>query len=115
MHCMKCGKKIEDLQVFCADCLTEMEKYPIKANVTVQLPPRSPAPPIKKKPRRRDAKPEEQVRHLRLVNRCLLTALTVTLAAFALTAVMLLHLIDERDSKPNIGQNYGTITETKNN
>lgn len=112
MHCMKCGIKIEDQQVFCADCLTEMEKYPVSPNVTVQLPPRNAAPPAKKKSRRaRDAKPEEQVRYLRLATRCLTAALAVTLVAFILAAAMLLRLLEEQD-QPGIGQNYGTITQT---
>lgn len=113
MHCMKCGKKIEDQQVFCADCLTEMEKCPVDPNITVQLPARNAAPPAKKKSRRsREAKPEDQIRYLRLATRCLLAALAVTLVAFILSAAMLLRLLEERDQKPGIGQNYGTITQT---
>ena len=34
MGCMKCGKDITDDNVFCADCLQEMEKYPVKRITT---------------------------------------------------------------------------------
>ena len=116
MRCMKCGREIKEQQVFCEICLTEMEKYPVKATATVQLPPRTETSVVKKKVRkRRDSKPEDQIRHQRLVIRCLCAALAVSLAAFALTAAMLLKLIEERNSALNIGQNYGTITENKTN
>ncbi len=113
MHCMKCGVKIEDQQVFCADCLADMEKHPVDPRATAQIPARPATTPVKKKPRRsRDAKPEEQIRYLRLAVRCLVAVTAVTLAAFILAAAMLLRLVEERDQKPSIGQNYGTITQT---
>ena len=107
---MKCGREIKDQQVFCPDCLAKMEDCPIDPNVTVRLPVRPAVVPAKKKSRRhRDAKPEDQVRYLKLVIRCLAAALAVSLAAFALVAGLLLTLINQRDQTPNIGQNYGTI------
>ncbi len=113
MHCMKCGVKIEDQQVFCAECLTDMQNYPVDPRATAHIPSRPATPPAKKKSRRnRDAKPEEQIRILRLTVRCLIAVTAVTLAAFILAAAMLLHMADEQ-SKPNIGQNYGTITQTE--
>lgn len=112
MHCMKCGVKIEDQQVFCADCLTDMENYPVDPRATAHIPSRPAVAPVKKKTRRnRDAKPEEQLRYLRLAVRCLIAVTAVTLAAFILAAAMLLHMADEQ-SKPGIGQNYGTIIQT---
>ena len=112
MRCLKCGREIGDQQVFCEACLTDMEKHPVKANAVVQLPVRTEAPAPKKKPRRRrETKAEDLVRHQKLVIRCLCAALAVSIAAFALTAAMLLQLMDRQDTIPNIGQNYGTATE----
>ena len=112
MHCMKCGRQIAEEQSFCGDCLEVMEKYPINPNATVTIPQRPAISPTKKRARRaRDFKPEEQIRRLRLVIRCLIAALTVTLAAFFLMTAMLLHLMKQQDQKPDIGQNYGSATE----
>ena len=111
MHCMKCGRKIEDQKVFCADCLTEMEKFPVPHDTTVHIPVRPAVTPAKKKSRRaRDHRPEEQVRHLKLAVRCLCVALAACLVAFAVSAGMLLKMISNQDSTYTIGQNYGTIT-----
>ena len=38
MNCMKCGREISDDNVFCTDCLLEMEKYPVDSGVVVLLP-----------------------------------------------------------------------------
>ena len=116
VRCMKCGREIGDQQVFCEDCLAEMEKHPVKANATVHLPPRTEVPAPKKKPRKhRELKPEELLRQQRLIIRFLCAALAVSVAAFVLTAVMLLKLIEERDAAPSIGQNYGTVTQSNSN
>ena len=116
MRCMKCGREIPEQQAFCETCLEEMEKHPVKANAIVQLPPRTDAPVAKKKtPRHRDPKPEDILRQQRLLIRCLCAALAVAVAAFVLTAVMLLKLMEQRDTPTNIGQNYGAITESNAN
>ena len=112
MRCMKCGREIADQHSFCENCLTEMEKYPIKPNATVHIPPRTEAPSVKKKPRKlRDAKTEDLLRRQKLVIRCLCAALAVAVAAFVLTAGMLLQLMESGKTLPNIGQNYGTSAE----
>ena len=110
MHCMKCGRKIEDQKVFCADCLTEMEKFPVKPDTVIHLPVRPAAPPTKKKSRRtRDIRPEEQVRRLKLAVRCLCIALAACIIAIAVSTGILLKMIDDKEGSYTIGQNYGTI------
>ena len=107
MRCMKCGREIKERQVFCGDCLAEMEKYPVSPNTTVRLPVRRVSTTVKKKSRRNwDSKPEDQIRHMRLLIRCLCVALAVTLAAFALVATLLLHMIDQREQNPDVDPNY---------
>ena len=113
MHCMKCGTKIEDRQVFCTVCLEDMAQYPVKPNTHINLPIRPAQPPVKKKSRRgRDLKPEEQLRLARKAIRNLAIALAVVVIAFVLTATMLLRLMDQRDTAPGIGQNYGSMSDT---
>ena len=65
MNCLKCGREQESEQVFCNDCLLEMEKYPVSPNATVQLPIRKAASPSRKgQVRRRTVSPEEQIKVL---------------------------------------------------
>ncbi len=111
MRCMKCGVQIPDQEAFCADCLAEMKKHPVRSNVPIQLPPREAAPAAKKKARRhRDNKPEELLRRQRLTIRCLSVALAVTFLCFALSVGLLLQLLIGQNRLQDIGQNYGTAT-----
>ena len=112
MHCMRCGVEIEDTAVFCEKCGENMERDPVKTNITVQLPVRPEQAPVKKKSRRmKYTKPEEQVRHLRRVLRWVWLVLIVSLLAIAVTAAMLIHLLQSREEgfDFDIGQNYGTM------
>jgi len=112
LHCMKCGRKIEDQKVFCPDCLAEMEKFPVKPDAVAHIPVRPVAPPAKKKSRRtRDQKPEEQIRRMKLAIRCLCAALLVCIVAFAITAGMLVKLVTDGGANSTIGQNYSTVTQ----
>ncbi len=110
MICMKCGREAETDQSFCKECLKEMEQYPVRPNVVVQIPNR-PAP--QKKTYQRRITPEEQAQNLRKTCRRLRIALTITvllaLAAGALGGHFFLELRDWR----NLGQNYSTVEETK--
>ncbi len=38
MSCMRCGKEVEENQVFCAACLQDMERHPVKPGTPIQLP-----------------------------------------------------------------------------
>lgn len=108
MNCMKCGSTITGSGVFCQECLADMEKYPVKPNITVQLPVRSTVPAVKKKSRHKYIKPEDQIRHLKKVRNWLCVLLVTALLAFAAVSAIALHLIDVRDNGFGIGQNYGT-------
>ena len=115
MPCMKCGRETKDGQTFCSVCLTDMEKYPVKAGTPIQLPYRQDVPIPKKRTvtKKRKVKPEEQVRQLRFKLRWVSLALVITILAFVLSVVGLLHLLDERDQyqRSRIGQNY-TVTSS---
>ena len=114
MNCMKCGAELKESGVFCEACLLDMEKYPVKPNITVQIPRRPvTAPPRKKAKRQRYVKPEEQIAHLKRVRNWLCALLAVALLAFAATAMMVIHLLDSEEI-PNIGQNYETVDSVGN-
>lgn len=40
MSCMRCGKETDENQVFCAECLADMERHPVKPGTPIQLPTR---------------------------------------------------------------------------
>lgn len=110
MNCMKCGKELKSSGVFCEECLAEMEKYPVKPNITVKLPYRpAPAPVRKRSKKQKYVKLEDQVRHLKKVRNWLVVLLVAVFLAFGITSAMVLHLLDIDADDFGIGQNYGTI------
>ena len=110
MNCMKCGRELKTSGVFCEECLAEMEKYPVKSNISVHLPHRAPPAPARKRNRRQKyIKPEDQIRHLKKVRNWLSLLLVVALLAFGAAAAMLLHFLDVDAGDFGIGQNYNTI------
>ena len=62
MRCMKCGKETSDSQVFCDSCLEVMEKYPVKPDTVVQLPPSRNLIADKKAARKKELSPKELLR-----------------------------------------------------
>lgn len=108
MNCMKCGIELKTDGIFCPECLEEMEKYPVKPNITIQLPIRRPSTVSRKKIRRqRHIKPEDQIRHLKKVRNLLCGTLIFVLLAFAALSVLTIRMINSGDDS-GIGQNYET-------
>ena len=92
MNCIKCGADAQDSQVFCESCLTEMEKYPVKPDITVTLPHREDVPAGKKKNRRqKSVSAEEQLRRTKYALRLTRIALAVVFICFLLVSAMLLQ------------------------
>lgn len=113
MGCLKCGRDTISEQVFCVDCLVEMEKYPVRPGTVVQLPSHKNASALKKAVKRRTIPLEDQVKVLRKRVRILailLILVTVIAAALAVPAVE--HLLENHFK---IGQNYTTVTQTETN
>lgn len=109
MSCLKCGKTTEEKQVFCSECLTLMEKYPVKPGIAIHLPHRNAASPEKKASlQRREPTAAEQVEHLRKTVRWLLGMIAVLSVLLLLTAGMLLHVMDKKPASGNLGKNYTT-------
>lgn len=114
MKCMKCGRKIDDTQVFCEDCLLDMEKFPIKPGTVVQLPKRSETSGAKKANSRRrgNLSLEEQVKLLKKRIHLLTAALVLALALIAVLAFFTVeHLVENPDFLP--GQNYSAVTSSE--
>ena len=109
MNCMRCGKNTEEKQFFCASCLQEMEKHPVKPGTVVQLPVRPAAPPVPKKqtPPSKTVTPEEEIEKLRGAIKILVLVLIAALAAFGITASLLIKTLGktQEEAKP-LGRNY---------
>ena len=112
LGCIKCGRDTLSEQVFCTDCLLEMEKYPVRPGTVVQLPVRKATAAVKKtQTKKRTAPPEEQVKVLKKRCRtlfCLLILVTAIAAALAFPAVE--HYMETHHK---IGQNYTTVIATE--
>ena len=89
MACMKCGKEVSEGQVFCEECLAEMERYPVKPGTPLLLPHRDPiVTQRKRRSSRRIRKPEEQVAHLKKVIVWLCVFLVMTTAVAVVSIVL---------------------------
>lgn len=113
MNCMKCGREVETEQVFCEDCLLDMEKYPVAPGTAVQLPlHRDTSAARKQAPRRRKPSLEEQVKTLKKRTRILAIALTVTALLLLAAAYPAVNFF-LRNYHLRPGQNYTTVTHAE--
>lgn len=109
MNCMKCGREIGPDQVFCTDCLVDMERYPVKPSTVVQLPKRGETAAPRKGHFRPILTPEEQIRKLKKRIHRLISALVVVLLLFAgLAFYFARHLQTHNQLRP--GQNFSVVT-----
>ncbi len=112
MNCMKCGREVPAEQVFCEECLLEMEKYPVRPGTVVQLPRRKDSAVPKKTPKRRMVSLEDQVRILKKQVKWLCIALVLSLILAGTLAVPAFEHMKEDHFKK--GQNYNTVTQPTN-
>lgn len=112
MNCMKCGRETLENNVFCQNCLAEMEKYPVRPDTVVLLPRRREPSLIKKLPKRHVPTPEEQITFLRKCVMYLSIILAVCIVAIALMLRPTMHYV--LDEHYEIGQNYSSVTHNTN-
>lgn len=111
MNCLKCGREIEDGQLFCSNCLEVMQKYPVKANTAVQLPHRSENVPGRKSAAKRRQAPtvEEKLQTAkRFLHRILILWLITLGLLIASLYPAVQYLLGETFRLP--GQNYSTFS-----
>ena len=108
MNCMKCGREVSEDNVFCADCLLEMEKYPVEPGTVVLLPRRRESSIPKKQVKRHSPAPEEQIASLRKRLLILTLLLIACIAAIVLMFELTMHYI--KDEHFEIGQNYSSVS-----
>lgn len=117
MNCMKCGRDIQEGQVFCDNCLEVMRRYPVKPNTAVQLPQRKEIPargdhphtrksaPKRRQPPTAEEKLQTAMRFLRRILVLWLITLGLLIASL-FPAVK--YLLGESFRLP--GQNYSTFS-----
>jgi len=107
MNCMKCGRETQAEDVFCQDCLLEMEKYPVRPGTVVLLPRRRESSIVKKLPKRHVLTAEEQITFLRKWVMILTILLAVCIGAIAAMFRPTMHYV--MDEHVEIGQNYSSV------
>ena len=112
MNCMKCGKETDASQVFCGECLAEMEKFPVKPDAPVHLPQRPSHE--KQPPRTREQTPADTIHSLRGLVRWLTILIAILSALLCATAGFLLHTLNAQASNNTVGRNYTTTTTGTN-
>ncbi len=100
MNCMKCGCIIAADQVFCEDCLAEMEKYPVPQDTPIMLPPRDDTASQKRSASKRIRKPEDQVARLKATVWVLLILFTALLIAFFMVTSTLIQVLNSVKNLP---------------
>ena len=111
MNCMRCGREIGEEQVFCTDCLVDMEQYPVKPGTVVNIPQR-PTNPVPRKTvvRKKAPTPEETILKLRKRLRFFVIAWLVTLLATAALAYPAYQYVVE-ENHFSTGQNYSVFED----
>lgn len=112
MNCMKCGREIALGQVFCKECLTDMENYPIKPDTPVQLPTHTGSTqPRRERSVRKPKKPEEQIALLKKYVIFLSIVLLAMTLAFTVTTAILSRKLEAAQNNSIPGQNYSTVDD----
>ena len=114
MNCMKCGREVDEGQVFCLECQKEMAKYPVRPGTVVLLPKRDEVHFTKKvqAKRRPSTAPEEQIRSLKIRLRIVTAMLIISLALMAVMVYpMAKEFLGPKMLRP--GQNYSSIVTTE--
>ena len=108
MNCIKCGKDTTEKNVFCQECLGQMDNYPVKPGTPVMIPQHDTVrrPPVRKI---RAPEPEDVIRRQKKIIRLLSMGVAVLLIAWAVTTAVVIRMLMEEDGAP-IGQNFGITT-----
>lgn len=96
MSCMRCGKEINENQVFCDECLADMDRHPVKPGTPIQLPQR-PVRSVAKRASFRVAasKWQDKIFLLKYIMFWLIVLIVLLTAALALCICMLLQVTPE--------------------
>ena len=105
MYCLKCGRDTVANKIFCEDCLSGMDRYPVKPGTAIQLPQRT-TKVAPKKPVKRTPTPEEQLADLKRAR------FWLTVAVVLLSATLCLALVFPRPTSSAMPEATEATTET---
>lgn len=109
MFCIKCGNKIPDKQVFCPDCLADMERYPIKPGTPVQLPARPVQAVPKRVSRKKEVPAEIRLKRQKKWITILCAMLIASWVGLGFTLISLIQELDDEAAPETVGRNYSTL------
>ena len=113
MNCMKCGRVIALGQVFCKECLADMDQYPIAPGTPVPLfDPDAVVAPMGPTNTRKQKKPDEQIITLKKWIMGLGIGLFSTILIFSIITGILVNRLQEAEKAPAAGQNYSSLDTT---
>lgn len=96
MNCIRCGREIEAEQVFCAECLEDMERHPVKPGTPIQLPVREHRGNTKRNHfRLAESKWKDRIFRLKYIMAWLIILIVLLTAALVLCICMLLQVTPE--------------------
>ena len=108
MECLKCGRETAGADVFCGDCLSEMEKHPVPSNTPIMI--HSRKEPQRKAPSRKQQKSEEVISQLlQQLHRLRVAVAVLSLLLFA-ALVALGYAVFTGEDIPDLGSNYSSVT-----
>lgn len=111
--CMRCGRVIPMTQVFCKECLADMEIHPVKPGTPVHLPVHVGPLPRRQQNYRKQPKPEEIIARQKKTIWRLRVALVAVLVILTLTLGALAFVLHEQGEVILPGQNYSTSGTTE--
>lgn len=113
MNCLKCGRELEGNDVFCPECLEDMERHPVRINTAVHIPQQ----PAKKfgAHRRAGMSAEEQVKRLRRTNQQLKLVLILVIAVAIFFALLAFDVVERSHVNDLWGQNYSIVDDSQTN
>ena len=109
MSCIKCGKEVSGSNVFCNECLAEMEKYPVKPGTPLMLPNRPNLAVTHKRPRRRFPKAEEKISGLKNTVTWLCVLCGLLLVSLVLSVMLNILLLSNSDILPEQSSSIGDM------
>ena len=111
MYCLKCGNAIRSPEVFCPECLADMDTCPVRADAVIQIPNR-PAPVVEKASRKKKQNYADYIRVLRRLIRWLCVAVAALTLLVCLLGFLLFQQLQSPADAPSIGKNYTTTEQS---
>lgn len=96
MSCIRCGKETDVDQIFCDECLQDMERHPVKPGTPIQLPVRENRSAVKRSSfKLASSKWQDRIFRLKYIIFWLIVLVVLLAAALALCISMLLQVTPE--------------------